>query len=162
MVVGLKRYQDKSHLHFITFSCYRRQTHLGTPVARDLFEDALERIRYRYVFRVVGYVVMPEHIHLLISEPARETLALSIQALKLSVARRSRQIPFWQARYYDFNVFTEAKRVGKIEYMHWNPVRRGLAENMEQWRWSSYRCYCTGEEGKVRVESAWSMQWKSD
>ena len=160
MVLGLKRYQDKGHLHFVTFCCYRREARLEMTMARDLFEAALERMRQRYDFQVVGYVVMPEHIHLLVSEPVRESLATGLQALKLSVARRSKQIPFWQARHYDFNVFTEGNRAEKIEYMHWNPVKRGLVERMEQWRWSSYRSYRTGEEGPVRVEQAWTMHWK--
>jgi len=118
MLVGLKRYQQMGHLHFVTFSCYRRQAHLEAAVAKDLFEAALERIRCRYEFQVVGYVAMPEHIHLLVGEPRREPLAVGLQALKLSVARRSEQRPFWQARYYDFNVFTESKRAEKLGYMH--------------------------------------------
>jgi putative transposase len=158
MVRGLKRYQQTGHLQFVTFSCYRRQGHLETVTARDLFEDALERIRYD--FHVVGYVVMLEHIHLLVSEPRGVSLAVCVQALKLSVARRSEQKPFWQPRYYDFNVFTEEKRVEKLEYMHWNPVRRGLVEKMEEWPWSSYRWYCSGEKTPVCIESAWTTQWK--
>jgi putative transposase len=110
--------------------------------------------------RWVGYVAMPEHVHLLVSEPRREPLAVGIQALKLSVSRRSEQRPFWQARYYDFNVFTEDKRAEKLDYMHWNPVRRGLVERMEQWQWSSYRSYCTEEKGRVLVESVWMTHWK--
>jgi putative transposase len=129
-------------------------------MAKDLFEDALERIRCRYDFQVVGYVAMPEHVHLLVSEPRRGSLAVGLQALKLLVALRSEQKPFWQARYYDFNVFAESKRAEKLDYMHWNPVRRGLVERMEQWPWSSYRSYCTGEEGRVGVESAWMTHWK--
>jgi putative transposase len=155
MALGLKRYQESGHLHFVTFSCYQRQAHLGTPTARDLFEEALERTRRGYRFQVIGYVVMPEHVHLLVSEPGKKSLALSLQGLKLSVVRRSKCNPFWQARYYDFNVFTEAKRVEKLEYMHWNPVRRGLAENAEDWRWSSYRHYRTGEPGRVEIETTW-------
>ena len=75
----------------------------------------MERARRAYRFQVVSYVVMPEHVHLLVSEPGKESLALGLQAVKLSVARRSKQSPFWQARYYDFNVFTEAKRLEKLE-----------------------------------------------
>ena len=59
------------------------------------FRDALERICCRFDFQVVGYVAMPEHIHPLVSEPRRESLAVGLQALKLSVARRSEQRPFW-------------------------------------------------------------------
>ena len=73
MVVGLKRYQNVGDLHFVTFSCYRRHAYLRAPVARELFEDGLDRVRQRYEFEVVGYVVMPEHVHLLLSEPQRES-----------------------------------------------------------------------------------------
>jgi len=69
---NLKRYYGAGHLHFITCSCYRRQPVLGTPRRRDLLLTVLEQVRRRYEFVVVGYVVMPEHIHLLISEPQKK------------------------------------------------------------------------------------------
>jgi putative transposase len=69
---------------------------------------------------------------------------------------RSRQRPFWQARYYDFNVWTEEKRVEKLRYMHRNPVKRGLVEKPEDWPWSSFRHYATGSEGPVEIESQWT------
>jgi putative transposase len=146
---------------FLTFSRYRRQSYLGTAIARDRFEAALERTRQRYRLQVIGYVVMPEHVHLLLTEPSRASLARALQSLKISVARRSRENPFWQARYYDFSVFTESKRIGKLEYMHANPIRRGLVETAEAWRWSSARFYLSGETGKVQIESEWTMHWKS-
>jgi len=57
----------------------------------------------------------------------------------------------WQPRFYDFNVWTEHKRIEKLRYMHRNPVKRGLVEQPEQWRWSSYRSYASGEVGLVRI-----------
>src|SRR5690348_17450402 len=75
MTKSLVRYQQTGDLHFVTFSCYRRQPHLGTATARDLFEQSLETIRLRYNFCVFGYVVMPEHVHLLVSEPRKIILA---------------------------------------------------------------------------------------
>jgi hypothetical protein len=62
---------------------------------------------------------------------------------------------FWQARFYDFNVWTTKKRVEKLRYMHRNPVKRGLVESPEQWRWSSYRHYLLDEDGPVRVNVGW-------
>src|SRR6185312_27361 len=59
--------------------------------------------------------------------------------------------PVWQKRFYDFNVWTERKRVEKLRYMHRNPVKRGLVKNPEQRRWSSFRSYLYGEKGLVRV-----------
>jgi len=109
-------------------------------------------------FRGRGYVVMPEHIHLLISEPEVGTPSTVMQVLKQRTARallpkteapRTAQIelfkeaperaPFWQSRFYDFNVWTQKKRVEKLRYMHQNPVTRGLVAEPEDWRWSSYR-----------------------
>ena len=156
MTQGLVRYQQTSDLHFVTFSCYRRRPYLKTVEARDVFERALETMRVRYDFFVTGYVVMPEHVHLLVSEPLEVLLAKALQALKLSVAVKREERPFWQARYYDFNVFTAVKRVEKLNYMHQNPVTRGLVGFAENWAWSSARHWLTGEVGAVEVESNWT------
>jgi putative transposase len=71
---------------------------------------------------------MPEHVHLLVGEPEKDLLSVGLQALKLSVSKRSRERPFWSSRYHDFNVFTEAKYVEKLGYIRSNPVKRGLVE----------------------------------
>jgi putative transposase len=166
MPTGLERHYGRQHLHFITFSCYRRRPLLNTARRRDLVLRALEHSRRTYRFHVVGYVVMPEHVHLLISEPAIGTPSTAIKALKQSVAkrvasarRRSAQFGlfpeggfhFWQARFYDFNVWSGKKWREKLTYMHLNPVKRGLVACPEDWRWSSYRYYALGEEGRVRI-----------
>jgi putative transposase len=157
MTRGLHRYQQAGDLHFITFSCYHRLPYLEYAASRNLFEAALERIRARYAFVVLGYVVMPEHVHLLVNEPKAATLDRTIQALKLSVTVRQKERPLWQARYYDFNVFSTAKQVEKLRYMHRNPVIRGLAAKPEDWAWSSFRHYKTGLKGTVQIESFWTQ-----
>jgi putative transposase len=160
MPLGLHRYYGTGDLHFITCSCYQRQAWLGSARRRDLFVSVLERMRKRHQFVVVGYVVMPEHFHLLISEPQERTPGTAMQALKLGFARRVlaqtrlfEHAPqyVWQARFYDFNVWTSRKRVEKLRYMHRNPVKRGLVESPELWQWSSYRAYALGKAGPVRV-----------
>lgn len=156
----LKRYQQTGQLHYITFTCYHRKKHLGSASARDIFEAILERARRWYGFYVVGYVVMPEHVHLLVSEPERSSLAIALKMLKQVSSRelhdRAGDNPFWQKRYYDFNVFSDHKRVEKLRYMHRNPVKRGLVEKPEDWKWSSFRHYLTGMEGVVEIESHWT------
>ena len=87
MTEGLHRFYGARDLHFLTFSCYQRQPLLGDAVRRDLFLRILERVRRRYRLVVLGYVVMPEHVHLLVSEPQRETLSIAIQALKIGFVR---------------------------------------------------------------------------
>jgi putative transposase len=153
---GLVRYQQSGDLHFVTFSCYGRKPFLGLAAARDLFERSLEAMRVRYGFLVFGYVVMPEHVHLLVNEPNGVVLATALKALKLSVAVQRRERPFWQARYYDFNVFTERKRVEKLRYIHRNPVIRGLVDQPAGWKWSSFRHYRTGERAVVEIASQWN------
>ena len=95
---ALVRYQHAGDLHCVTFSCYRRRQYLGSAAARDLFQQSLETIRARYHFFVTGYVVMPEHVHLLVGEPKKAVLAKAMQALKLSVAVQRSERPFWQPR----------------------------------------------------------------
>ena len=86
------------------------------------------------------------------TEPERESLATAMQAFKQSVSRHlCTSEPFWQTRYYDFNVRTERKRIEKLRYIHRNPVRRGLVESPEQWAWSSFRQYGLGLKGTVTV-----------
>ena len=162
MPSGLKRYQQTRQLHFITFTCFHRAPFLQTASSRDLCVLTLERVRVWYGFYVVGYVVMPEHVHLLISEPERRTLAVAMQMFKQVVSRKLKRVaagqPFWQARYYDFNVWSERKRVEKLRYIHRNPVTRGLVERPEDWRWSSFRHYATGEQSVVEIESQWTAR----
>ena len=176
MPSGLHRIYGTHHLHFITCSCYRRLPLLNSAKARDRFLALLEQTRECYRFVVVGYVVMPEHIHLLVTEPEVGNPSIVMQVLKQRTARallprRKRRDPrqrnlfgdepgqraFWQARFYDFNVWTTKKRAEKLRYMHRNPVKRGLVKSPEQWRWSSYRFYQLGEDGPVRVNVGWTQ-----
>jgi len=171
---GLKRYYYTGGLHFITSSCFQRLPVLGTAERRELLLSVVERMRVRYRFAVVGYVVMPEHVHLLISEPEEGTPSTVVQAIKLGFARRMSGGPgepphfshrtrekghpqhFWMKRFYDFNVWSQRKEVEKLRYMHRNPVVRGLVERPEDWAWSSFRAYACGEVGLVRVND-WSL-----
>jgi putative transposase len=157
---SLERFQKGGDLHFITFSCYQREPLLGGAVARDATVHALERVRQWYGFFVVGYVVMPEHVHLLISEPEQKNLAIALQMLKQIASHELRRLargrPFWQARYYDFNVWSDKKRIEKLRYLHRNPVNRGLVAAAGDWEWSSFRHYLTGERGAVEIESFWT------
>jgi putative transposase len=109
---------------------------LNTAHSGDVVVSALEQARRWYGFYVVGYVAMPEQVHLLISEPERGTLRLALQMFKQGVSQKLRnrsKAPFWQARYYDFNVWSERKRVEKLSYLHRNPVERGLVTSPQDW-----------------------------
>jgi putative transposase len=115
-------------------------------------------MRSRYRFAVIGYVVMPEHVHLLVSEPQIANPSIVVQAVKLGFSRCvlngiSSDTPHhtWPSRFYDFNLWSQRKEIEKLKYMHRNPVVRGLVQEPGQWRWSSYRSYAYGEVGLVRI-----------
>jgi len=186
----LYRCYGLGYVHFITTSCYQRRPLLGNPLSRDLFLEVLEQVRRRYHFVVVGYVVMPEHVHLLVSEPERGNPSVVMRVIKQSFARRllrfSKSPPIenrdgwrslkmnekqsdecqteehhvWQVRFYDFPVFTEAKKVEKLRYMHRNPVKRGLVLEQQDWKWSSFRHYADGEAGPVLVNEQLKAEMK--
>src|SRR5208337_4660141 len=91
MPSGLKRYYGQGDLHFVTFSCYQRLPLLRTKCARNVFVHELDKVRNETRFRLVGYVVMPEHVHLLMSEPLIGTPSTVLQKLKLRVSLRIRK-----------------------------------------------------------------------
>jgi putative transposase len=157
---GLKRFQQSQQTHFITFSCYRRRPLLVPITAKQTFELALERVRHSFALCIYAYVVMPEHVHLRLNEPAGGVLADAIKSLKQGVSRRliGDGEHFWQKRYYDFNVRNQRQFVEKLRYIHRNPVKRGLCGRPEDWEWSSFLQWATGCEGRVEIECEWTAR----
>jgi putative transposase len=151
MSIGLKRLHQTGHLHFITFSCARKRPILDTPESRDALLRILEETRQKHRFDVAGYVVMPNHVHLLLTEPEEGKLSISIQVLKQRFSRTRSEEYVWEPRYYDFNVYTERKRIEKLRYIHRNPVTRNLVTEPHLWHWSSFRSYAHNEPGLVHV-----------
>jgi putative transposase len=173
MPKGLKRFYGKGHLHFLTFSCYRRLALLRTERARNHFVEELAKVRAEYDFRLIGFVVMPNHVHLLISEPSKRTVSTVVQMLKQRVSQKIRikkneseegQLAlgaeekveearsFWQPRFYDFNVYSTGKIKEKLNYMHANPVIRGLVKHPKDWLWSGWSFYVKGETGLIGID----------
>ena len=158
---NLVRYQQSGQSHFVTFSCYRRQPRFDCGSAYDRFVVCLEETRRRFRFYVYGYVVMPEHVHLLLSEPMKGSLADAVHDLKMNFARslpRRHPGPFWQKRYYDRNVRDAEEFMRKLRYLHRNPVKRGLVKEPGEWKWSSFRHYAFREKGVVEIESEWTAR----
>ena len=177
---GLVRYHESGQSHFLTFSCDRRKPKFADTRFYDLFPLCLETMRLRFRMRIYGYVIMPEHVHLLVSEPEHGNLAEAMHYLKLSFSKRARSLtgaqvsvqkrdanlghqqalgrdePFWQKRYYDRNVRSVREFGIKLRYLHRNPVKRGLVREPGDWKWSSFRHYAFREMGVVEIESEWT------
>jgi putative transposase len=173
MPATLNRYYGSGELHFITCTCYHRLPLLFSPHSRTVFVNILGEVRDRLAFRLFGYVVMPNHFHLLISEPPNATPSTVMQILKQRSShllrttekgvpdaqpapafseRDSSPPQFWQRRFHDFNVWSHYKKIEKLEYMHMNPVKLNLVNHPNEWPWSSWSNYEKREAGLLRVD----------
>lgn len=158
---NLKRIVGRGDLHFITFTCYQRRKFLATVRSKNIVVEILGEVGDRFGFRLVGYVIMPDHVHLLISEPPSSTPSKAMQVFKQRVSRKLRErkrrrgtqlqfvfaeeqalpLRFWQRRYFDLNVYSRYKLRQKLDYMHANPVKEKLVEHPKDWPWSSWPPY---------------------
>ena len=150
-------YDDERHAQFITFSCYKRRKLLDHDRAKKIVIGTLGSQLATHYGLCIGFVIMPEHVHCLVwfDEPGhlspfmnhwKDQTSLKIKNLYQRELTQywstiDETDPAWQARYYPFNVFTEKKLVEKLDYMHLNPVRRGLVSRAVDWKWSSARWY---------------------
>ena len=170
-----KRYNTPWHAHFLSFSCYRQRALLSRDRTRRYFLTAVATAREKHRFDLWGYVVMPEHVHLLIF-PRNEVYSISVilKSIKQSVSRKAvhylrtcnpgglkalatgqRSCPyrFWQAGGgYDRNIWSSEEAHEKLTYIHENPVRRGLVTGLEDWPWSSWHAWEKGIDDPLPVD----------
>lgn len=160
MPFGLRRFQQAEALHFITFSCYHRLPYLQHPGPKNIIERILEETRARHQARIYAYVLMPEHVHLLVNEPPAILLGQFLKSFKQATSRemKSEREQFRQTRYFDRNIRGDEALTETIHYIHQNPVKRGLVATPGQYQWSSYNHYATGEHGVVEIESEWTAR----
>jgi REP-associated tyrosine transposase len=178
MTEGLHRFYGGNDLHFLTFSCYRRRPLFRDPAHCDLFLKILDSGSAALSARGVGICCHAGTRSFVGKRTAagdvidRDSSAKGRGCAQYAVFQGEHRggapvhgIPvhpdrFWQARFYDFNVFTERKRIEKLRYIHRNPVERGLVSSPEQWHWSSFRWYRCGEAGPVRINDTDIMVMK--
>jgi len=146
----LKHYDNLGTARFVTFCCYRMETNLTDSIARKLLIDKIHRAREKHGFKLMAYVIMPEHVHLVLWPPDGMKLGLVIGEIKSRMAREyfRQAMPyiigtkvFWQKRCYDHNCRSPETVREKIDYCHNNPVKRGLASEPGGYDWSSYNWY---------------------
>jgi REP element-mobilizing transposase RayT len=231
----LRRFNDPGHIHYLTISCFRRLQFFRHDNVKLAFIEAMRRVREKLGVRWIGYVIMPEHVHVLVLPLARgsedaipistvlhdlkgysgrwckdalrdvwrecstlgttpldhwargeaacfrqdrrptqsptpggggapgrqssdlEQAVTSNQHVAALMKARNVGKPFWKPRGYDFNIVGEKKIPEKLDYLHRNPLRRGLVERPEDWRWSSYRYYECGDSSPIAMDDDWTM-----
>ena len=146
----LRHYDDSGTARFVTFCCYRLENYLDDLRAVELTVKYIDAVRSKQDLRLLGYVIMPEHVHLVLLPPDGTKLGLVIREIKSRMAREyfSKHSPtasgkrvFWQRRCYDHNCRTVESVTEKINYCHNNPVRRGLVAGPGDYEWSSHNWY---------------------
>ncbi len=153
------RYDNPGDAHFLTFSCIDRRPLLTDDQTAQWMIEAIDNNRSKGLFDLWAYVVMPEHVHLVI-RPNDADISDILKRIKQSVARRVLRnrlddaLPghFWQAGGgYDRNLRSSDDVQEKIDYVHANLVKRGLVERSTDWPWSSARCWLEGSEVPIPV-----------
>jgi putative transposase len=163
-------YYAENHLHFLTSSTYRRARLFDSDRFKHQFFLVLGQLRANTEFRLLGYVLMPEHFHVLIwptesANPSKIIASLKERTAKYIIRELKQHLQFdwcqrmlqsielpesvhdesayrvWQRRFYDLNLWSEKKRLEKLNYMHANPVKRRLVERPGDWPWSSWRFF---------------------
>jgi len=168
------RYNIPGHAHELTFSCYNNHNLLTSEFACQCVADSINNASANYQFEVWAYVLMPNHVHLLIYPTAdnynisgilraikqassrkiishyRKNQPEYLQLLKTGLKRP--EYRFWQdGGGYDHNYFNDKRIRDQVEYIHRNPVRKGLADNPQDWKWSSSGFWSNGTESCVRI-----------
>lgn len=178
--MGLPRFQIEGHIYYITTVVYDRLPIFMRPAFIIPLLDSLNFYRHKQEFKLLGYVVMPDHIHLVIWPFGKASVADIMQNYKEFTAKRIiRQAEVenmenwvkafqeagvetgrsmnkvWQDSYWDMNVYTETFLRQKLNYIHRNPVRANLAQAPEDYPYSSYRNYTLGEEWLIEIDEDW-------
>lgn len=157
------RYELPGHARFLTFSCYKNLDLLRTEATRDILEAATFHARQTFRFKLYAWVIMPNHVHMLLRPDLPDHPVASIlKRIKQTTARqilgewRKREAPvipkltdsrgdthFWQrGGGYDRNITSKEEFIEKLNYIHLNPVRAELVKRPEDWKWSSASAFC--------------------
>jgi putative transposase len=160
-------YDAEGHAHFATFSCYHHRRLLDDDRAKEIVASRLAAELPAHCGICIGYVIMPDHVHVIVWFPERNRLSVFLKQWKQRSSVQVKQLfrrrlthyaskidvsqPVWQRKFYSFNLYSPQKLREKLAYMHANPVRAGLAKRAIDWRWSSARYYELQEPVDVPV-----------
>ncbi|MCH9032024.1 MAG: transposase [candidate division Zixibacteria bacterium] len=170
----LRHFDNLGTARFITFSCHNQLPLLEPDSAKETFLRELDSSRTKHEFKILAYVIMPQHVHLLIDPVNEMELGRVIGEIKSRSAREivaklrrndvtvlenlrtqkggEERISFWKPRCYDHNCRSNDTIIEKTTYCHNNPVKRGLVSSPDEWRWSSYGAYIGESDFAVQID----------
>lgn len=170
-------------VHYLTMVTHKRVPVFRSEKACQIFIDVLGELREKLKVKLIGYVVMPDHVHLLVnpidcdisnfgkalkSLTARKIIdwlkrsgfSSSLEKLKLAVTqKRNHAYAVWQKKVRSIDLESPKFVLQKLNYVHMNPVRAGFCDHPAKWKWSSFHSYLPHEPGDVPIEIDWKVYW---
>jgi putative transposase len=177
---------DPNIFHYTTSVCFKRVPVFRSEQACELFIEALAETRRRHPFKLVGYVVMPDHLHMILNPLSRDISVVmgrikstsaraildwlresghvaSLKKLALDVPQKKGHThALWLKDFSSIDLWSPRFVRQKLNYIHLNPVRAGLCKHPSEWKWSSYRAYLPHESGSVPIEMDWRAYWREE
>jgi putative transposase len=165
-----KNHSQQNHAFFITFSCYKRRNLLNTDIAKAIVIHYLSAQLKNQSGNCIGFVIMPNHVHAIVSFKRPTLLSTFINQWKRRSSIQLKKLyqtafpsynatigptdPIWQPNFYSFNIFSTAKITNKLSYIHNNPVKCGLVPKATDWNYSSARWYAHREPAGIPITPA--------
>ncbi len=137
----LKRYNIENHVYFVTSKTKNNKQIFLNQIYSELFIKNLFYCREKYRFLLLGFVLMPDHFHALIVPYKNFTISSVMQKIKGLFAYKLRDLgengSVWQKSFYDFIIYSEEKCSEKLDYIHANPIRKGIVDDPRDYKYSS-------------------------
>ena len=185
-IVDMKLFKsnETNTFHYVTLVTYNRVPVFRSDRACEIFVATLTEVRQKYPYKLIGYVIMPDHVHAIVNRSndtisdwlrrvrgnsARQILSwlredhhlVSLKKLELArPQKRNHTHAVWQKDPSVIDLWSPKFIRQKLKYLHMNPVRAGLCEHPAEWKWSSYRAYLPHQLGNVPIEIDWQAYWR--
>jgi REP element-mobilizing transposase RayT len=175
-----KRYRIEGSIYYATSVIYNRLKIFVLPSFIIPIIDSLNYYRYQYSCRIIGYVIMPDHIHLLLFPQIEQAITDFMRDFKrFTSGRITRQAKVegkkewlnrfeqagseteraeykvWQDSFWEQMIYSESFLKQKLDYIHLNPVRAGIVETSADYPYSSYRNYYHNDNQMIEIDNHW-------
>jgi len=172
-----------NNFHYVTTVTYKRLPIFRTEKPCQIFVDVLQEIREIHSFKLIGYVIMPDHVHLILN-PLEEKISVilrkikgkagrlivdwltengfqtSLEKLLISAKTDRQKYAVWGKDFSAIDLWSPKFLHQKLNYIHLNPIRAKLCDHPAKWKWSSYQAYLPYKAGEVPIEIDWQAYWK--
>ena len=178
--------KEDNVFHYLTFVAFKRTAIFKSETISRFFIETIKEVKQKYPFKLIGYVVMPDHVHLIINPVGcdieiigKELKGLSahkiikwlkeneylssLEKLKLkNTGKRNHSFCVWQKKVKSVDLWSHKFILQKLNYVHLNPVRADLCDHPAKWKWSSYNSYLLKTDSEIPIMPDKKGYWAED